>query len=191
MKERLAKSLGQILKLSSSINQQGQTIDSGNDSPSGEQYDENKQNQNSMKDLDISSLLSPPPPPLWNVDILRGTYFDFEPVGNMNVSETKHSKSCERPERNHLVKNGHLNDVSTQVESKRIDTYNSERICPFPVVEFVQQQNPSSSGHVLIRLQGYPSANREFDTVGSEHSRQQPVTLVFDACIQNPPTVNM
>lgn len=187
MKERLAKSLGQILKLSSSINQQGQTVDLGNDSSSGEQYDENKQLQTSIEDLDVSSLLSPPPPPLWNVDILRGTYFDFEPVGSMNVSENNHSESSEQLKRNHLVQNGHLNDASTQMESRRIDSCDSERICPFPVVEFVRQQNPSSSGHVLIRLQGYPVANKEFDRAGSQRSGQQPVTLVFDACIQNPP----
>lgn len=77
--------------------------------------------------------------PQWNVDILRGSYFDFKQVGP----------------------SGGMLPVDTP---------------PMPIVEFTEESQ--NLGHVLIRLQGYSSANREFGAFRS----QFPVTLVFDAC---------
>jgi len=63
-------------------------------------------------------------------------------------------------------------------------------IRPFPVVEFVPDPNSPFSGRVLIRLQGYPVANQEFDDTESPRQRQeQSVSLIFDARIQNPTAV--
>lgn len=78
-------------------------------------------------------------------------------------------------------------DLEPAVDGTKQD-YNMVR--PFPVVEFVPDPNSPFSGRVLIRLQGYPVANQEFDdTESSRQHSEQPVSLVFDAWIQNPMAV--
>lgn len=169
-----------------------------NDHSSCDQYD-NDNLYDDGDDVDLSSLLSSPPSPIWNVNILRGAYFDFEPIATVVDSINENSECSEQPkkgtERNHSVDEDRLLDgASTRVKMGRTGGGDSNRIRPFPVVEFVQQQSSSSSGHVLIRLQGYPVANKEFGNIGSHYAslqhQQQPVSLVFNACIQNPMPVN-
>jgi hypothetical protein len=78
--------------------------------------------------------------PHWNVDVLRGAYFDL-----------------------------HQSD----------DGSSGSNIPPLPIVEFTHDSQ--TTGHVLIRLQGYPLPNDEFLTGHTP----QPITLVFDACFRN------
>lgn len=190
VKERLAKSLGQVLELSSFKNEGQKLVMEKNLHSSCDQYDKNNLYDDDDDDFDLSSLSSPPPPPLWNANMLRGAYFDFAPIGSTVDSKNENFESSEQPkkgtERNHIVDEDPLDGASTQVKMGRASGGDSNRICPFPVVEFVQKKSSLSSGHVLIRLQGYPVANKEFGSIGSHYSRQQqPVSLVFDACIQN------
>lgn len=155
MKERLAKNLGRVFEASSFKGERQKLFAVQNSHSSHEQQYDN----DGSDDFDVAL------PPLWNVDIWRGAYFDFESVGkSQNVAASPL-----------LTKN------------------NSDLICPFPVVEFLPPHRSSrSSGRVSIRLQGYPVANEEFN--GSQRStkqqQRQPVSLVFDACIQNPTPVS-
>jgi hypothetical protein len=84
--------------------------------------------------------------PHWNVDVLRGAYFDL-----------------------------HQSDDSDDGSSSG----SNSNIPPLPIVEFTHDSQ--TTGHVLIRLQGYPLPNHEFLTGHSP----RPITLVFDACFRN------
>jgi len=141
---RLAKNLGQVFEISSLQNNDGQkNFTEKNSRLSREDYD-NLDNRHDESSPQFSSQ--------WNVEICKGQYFDFQPVG-MEGKYNPTPQTCIRP---------------------------------FPVVEFFSHP---SSPRVLIRLQGYPAANEEF---GSRQHEEQPVSLVFDACIQNPtPVVNL
>ena len=122
--------------------------------------------------------------PDWNVDILRGSYFDL-----------------------------HQQDSSGSSGSECIHNIQSA----VPIVEWVQGYHPSTLGHVLVRIQGYPMNNIAFasgtthpdtntsnasstaknnkdeidptdkardKTERAEHFNRRPVTLVFDACFR-------
>jgi len=184
--ERLAKSLGQVLKPSSTKNDHGTNLTS---------FRSNRiDNKNSDEDGNFSSppLLCVPPQPRWSVDILRGAYFDFQPIGNSAVLNKNNSigrlqHKNKDTKRKWNGDEGLANGRDLHVESRGRD--DGDAICdirPFPVVEFVQQQNSRSSGHVLIRLQGCAVPNEEFGEVNLQGQPQQPVTLVFDACFQTP-----
>ena len=127
-----------------------------------------------------SPLLFPPPRrPRWNVDILRGAYFDFQPIRSGGVLNHL-GRSSEHNQKD--IKRKEENEKDGRDVDERVTTAGKEsNIPPLPIVEFIQQ-NSSSSGHVLIRLQGCASPNEEF----GDSSSRQPLTLVFDACFQTP-----
>jgi hypothetical protein len=187
-KERLAKNLGRVLDLPSFRTESGKVVGHVNDRSSGEHCkSDNAHDRDSDDNIDLSSLLFPSPPPLWNVDILRGAYFDFEPVGNIVGSKRQTFDS--EPPTNTEEQNYGIDEEDRYGALAQPKTGRTVDGLPFPVVEFVQQRGPRSSGNVLIRLQGYPRANEEFDRMGSQQHQRQPVSLVFDACIQNPMSV--
>jgi hypothetical protein len=188
-----------VLELSSFKDEDQKLVMEKNKHSSCDQYDNDDLYNDGEDDFDLSSLSSPPAQPIWNVNILRGAYFEFKPIGTVVDSINENSERSEQPkkvsERNHSVDKDRLLDgASTRVKMGTTGGGDSNRIGPFPVVEFVQQQSSRSSGHVLIRLQGHPVANEEFGSIGSHYSslqhQQQPVSLVFNACIQNPMPVN-
>jgi len=191
--ERLAKNLGRVLDLPSFRTESGKVVGHINDRSSGEHAKSaNPHDGDNNDNIDLSSLLFPSPPPLWNVDILRGAYFDFEPVGSRARSE-RETFGSEQPtnseEQNYGIDEENRYGASALSKMRRTAQPKAGRTVdgfPFPVVEFVPQRGPGSSGNVLIRLQGYPGANEEFDRMGSQQHQRQPVSLVFDACIQNP-----
>lgn len=196
--ERIAMSLGQALELSPLKTEEDQKlVMKKNLQSSCQTFDNNNLYNDDNVDFDLSSLFFSPPRPFWSVDILRGPYFDFEPITRVADSKNNHLESSEQPQigtkKNHSVDESCLDGARTHIKMERTGDGDCNRIRPFPVIEFVQQQSSSSSGHVLIRLQGHPVANKEFGGIGSKHSQQhqqQPVTLVFDACIQNPTLMN-
>jgi hypothetical protein len=115
-------------------------------------------------DFTASPLLFPSSRPRWNVEILRGSYYDLQPIKNDDVvTATKYG------------------DDDVEEEDRTVEGVSP--FPPLPIVEFLQETS-KTSGHVLIRLQGTPRNNPHFDT---RQRRPQPVTLVFDAGFyQNP-----
>jgi len=209
MKERLAKSLGQVLELSSAKHYEGKKLVKNKNLPSSrgtpiDQYDDDDDDDDNDNDNDdddddddddnftSSPLLFPPPRPRWNVDILRGAYFDFEPIGSTSAAASNNNLERSEQKKKDTERRGNDDDEGRLVNAAQPRGKNDDGgdIRPFPIVEFVQQQSSRSSGHVLIRLQGCPVPNEDFGDTGSQYSRrqqqQQPVTLVFDACFQNP-----
>lgn len=201
--ERLAKNLSKVLELSSDKNDpDNKKLSQENKIHSALNQHGNRE-KSDVDDGNASTQSLSSPRPLWNVDILRGAYFDLEPVGSIANSTSKNNR-VERSEQHTALTEGKRRldeDRRAVVRLPRADVArrcaggggDTHPIRPFPIVEFVQQHNARSSGHVLIRLQGYPVANREFSNQKSQFSRQhrrQPVTLVFDACFQNPTPMN-
>lgn len=127
-------------------------------------------------------LFDAPPPPRWNVDILKGEYYDLQhvPIGNqIDDDDTLSSISLETVTDRRKKK--HTDNYFAPPDE--ISTATTATVPPFPIVEFLQETS-KASGHVLIRLQGIPTASQYFGTndYGSGTARRaQPVTLVFDA----------
>ena len=123
--------------------------------------------------------------PDWNVDILRGSYFDLhnQDTPGLNGNDNTRKPSSIQP--------------------------------TVPIVEWIQGHHPSTLGHVLIRIQGQSAENNAFSSAtvrldtqsenalidditsdagstdstkdisdGPEQCPRQPVTLIFDACFR-------
>ncbi|KAG7371309.1 hypothetical protein IV203_019879 [Nitzschia inconspicua] len=126
-----------------------------------------------------SPLLFDSPPPRWNVDILKGEYYDLQQVHMTQPQNIDTMVGTVTDLRRRRKGNGCDDEQAGQSpDNNNIMEDNIPSIPPFPIVEFLQESS-KASGHVLIRLQGKPSASHYFGTEIS--NRPQPVTLVFDA----------
>jgi hypothetical protein len=135
-------------------------------------------------DLAASPLLFDSPPPRWNVDILRGKYYDLQLVPPMDMDHDNTmvgTVTDKRVRRND--QHGSMDDTSYFSANNELQAAAAAAatvIPPFPIVEFLQETS-KASGHVLIRLQGIPAPSHYFGTDSGRPPPPQPVTLVFDA----------
>jgi hypothetical protein len=137
-------------------------------------------------DFTASPLLFDSLPPRWNVDILKEEYYDLQYAQSIvnkdnddeddddDNTDTIIGTVIDRRRKDHDDKNN--SKSTTMVTDELMDV---QPIPPFPIVEFLQESS-KGSGHVVIRLQGLPTASQYFGTDPPKNKRQ-PVTLVFDA----------
>lgn len=132
--------------------------------------DEYKFENDDEQDFTASPLLFESPPPRWNVDILRGEFYDLQPIQGDGVTLLGSVLDRRRKNDNGEEERLHVRDDEEEQQTT---------VPPFPIVEFVQESS-RTPGHVLVRLQGVPASSRYFGTEFGQR-RPQPVTLVFDA----------
>lgn len=177
---RLVSNLGMVLQQGgrrrNNNNNEGTNVSQQNFAPKNTIMDDEDRSDD---DYTASPLLFPncSPNPQFNVDILRGAYYDLK----------------------------HENDDQEEGWSFSENEIPIHDIPVLPIVEFkrgdssMSKTSSSTDGHVLVRLQGYPTRRNEFQQNQSfeEHSQQQqnfqnspprPVSLVFDACFRSTPS---
>jgi hypothetical protein len=175
--------------------------------PAIDKYDFEKDDDD--YDFTASPLLFDLLPPRWNVDILKGEYYDLQkyvpkthnnmvvdPANDANINVDVDSNMVvatvtDRRQGREQQRTPHdsttAGTTTNAPNDQPIDLF--QPIPPFPIVEFLQESS-KGSGHVLIRIQGIPTASHYFGTDPPKQQQPQPITLVFDAGYYKNPSMS-